>query len=201
MIGSMEKTGAVYTIRVEGTVYGPVELETLGEWAREGRVLPETIIHDTSSEFRFRADEHPFLREEMAKFVPVPPPVPPTQAGPIPNPYTPQGQAQRPIGQATATRATVAQANNKIAAGICAILLGGLGIHKFILGYTGEGIIMLMLTLFGIPLWIMLAAMGLPFLFPPAIMALIGTIEGIIYLSKSDQDFVDTYVRQKKGWF
>ena len=31
---------------------------------------------------------------------------------------------------------------NKIAAGICGILLGSLGIHKFILGYSKEGLIM-----------------------------------------------------------
>lgn len=31
--------------------------------------------------------------------------------------------------------------SKKIAAGICGILLGGLGIHKFILGYSTEGII------------------------------------------------------------
>ena len=38
----------------------------------------------------------------------------------------------------------------EIAAGICGILLGGLGIHKFILGYTTEGVIMLVTYLVGI---------------------------------------------------
>jgi hypothetical protein len=32
-------------------------------------------------------------------------------------------------------------------------------------------------------------------------MALIGLIEGIIYLSKSDADFVQTYVRNRREWF
>jgi len=33
------------------------------------------------------------------------------------------------------------------------------------------------------------------------IMGIIGLIEGIIYLTKSDEDFVKTYVENKKGWF
>jgi TM2 domain-containing membrane protein YozV len=39
------------------------------------------------------------------------------------------------------------QQNQKMAAGICAILLGALGVHKFILGYTTEGVIMLLVSL------------------------------------------------------
>ena len=74
-------------------------------------------------------------------------------------------------------------ADKKIIVGICAILLGGFGVHKFILGYTNEGIIQLVLGLcFGIG-------------------GIIGIIEGIIYLTKSDEEFVRTYVHGKKGWF
>ena len=79
-------------------------------------------------------------------------------------------------------------AEKKIAAGICGILLGWLGIHKFILGYTKEGVIMLLITVLTLS---MLA-------FIPGI---IGLIEGIIYLTKSDEDFAATYVNAKKGWF
>ncbi len=32
-------------------------------------------------------------------------------------------------------------------------------------------------------------------------MGLIGLVEGIIYLSKSDEDFYETYVVEKRGWF
>ena len=73
-------------------------------------------------------------------------------------------------------------AEKKIVAGILGILLGGLGIHKFYLGYTKEGIIQLILGFF-------------------CIGSIIGLIEGIIYLTKSDEDFVATYVNAKKGWF
>jgi TM2 domain-containing membrane protein YozV len=81
-----------------------------------------------------------------------------------------------------------AGADKKIAAGVCGILLGALGIHKFILGYTKEGIIMLLVTIL---------TLG----FGGFIMGIIGLIEGILYLTKSDADFVATYVTGKKGWF
>ncbi len=79
-------------------------------------------------------------------------------------------------------------AEKKIAAGVCGILLGALGIHKFILGYTIQGVIMLLVTIL---------TLG----FGGFIMGLIGLIEGIIYLTKSDADFVATYVTGKRGWF
>lgn len=84
-----------------------------------------------------------------------------------------------------------AGAEKKIAAGICGILLGWLGIHKFVLGYTKEGVIMLLLGTVGI----LLLGLG------PMISGIIGLIEGIMYLTKSDEEFVATYVNGKKGWF
>ncbi|NEQ28833.1 MAG: TM2 domain-containing protein [Microcoleus sp. SIO2G3] len=78
--------------------------------------------------------------------------------------------------------------DKKIAAGICGILLGAFGIHKFILGYQTEGLIMLLVT-------VLTCGIG------GAVMGIIGLIEGIIYLSKSPQDFVAEYVMKKKGWF
>ena len=39
--------------------------------------------------------------------------------------------------------------NKRVIAGITGILLGGLGVHKFILGYTNEGIIQIVLSLSG----------------------------------------------------
>ena len=77
-----------------------------------------------------------------------------------------------------------AGADKKLVAGICGILVGGFGIHKFILGYTTEGIIQIVITL-------VTCGVG----------SIIGLIEGIIYLTKSDEDFVRTYIQNKKGWF
>lgn len=32
-------------------------------------------------------------------------------------------------------------------------------------------------------------------------MGVIGLVEGIIYLTKSDEEFLQTYMLHKKGWF
>lgn len=78
--------------------------------------------------------------------------------------------------------------NKRVAAGVCGILLGSLGVHKFILGYTKEGVIMLLIT-------VLTCGIG------SAATGLIGLIEGIMYLVKSDAEFEEIYVRNKKGWF
>lgn len=79
-------------------------------------------------------------------------------------------------------------ANKKIAAGICGIMVGAFGVHKFILGYQTEGVIMLLVSL--------LSCGMLAF-----VMSIIGIVEGIMYLTKSDEEFVRTYVEGRKGWF
>jgi TM2 domain-containing membrane protein YozV len=79
-------------------------------------------------------------------------------------------------------------ADKKVAAGILGILVGGLGIHKFVLGYTTEGLIMLLGTV------LTCGIAGI--VFTP-----IGLVEGILYLVKSDEDFVKTYIQNKRGWF
>lgn len=83
-------------------------------------------------------------------------------------------------------------ADKKIIAGVLGIVLGALGVHKFVLGYTKEGIIMLVVTL---------VVGGITLGFGMSIMAIVGLIEGIIYLTKSDAEFVATYVTGKRGWF
>lgn len=91
-----------------------------------------------------------------------------------------------------------AGADKKIAAGICGIILGGFGIHKFILGYQQEGFILLGVYLVAIILMIVTCGMAAPLVMVPSI---IGIIEGIMYLTKSDEEFVQTYVIGKKPWF
>jgi TM2 domain-containing membrane protein YozV len=75
-------------------------------------------------------------------------------------------------------------ADKKIAAGLCGILLGGFGVHRFILGDTTGGLIRIGIS-------IVTCGLG----------GVIGFIEGILYLTKSDEDFVQTYLVEKKGWF
>ena len=79
---------------------------------------------------------------------------------------------------------TPAGAEKKLLAGLLGILLGWTGAHKFVLGYTKEGIIQLVVSL---------VTCGF--------FGIVGLIEGIIYLTKSDEEFVATYITNKKGWF
>jgi len=82
--------------------------------------------------------------------------------------------------------------NKKVLAGILAILVGGLGVHRFILGSNKEGIILLLCTLV-----LGIFTCGLA----NGIVWIITLIEGIIYLTKSDEEFYQTYQVNKKPWF
>lgn len=75
-------------------------------------------------------------------------------------------------------------APNKLVVALLAIFLGGLGIHKFMLGNSTAGIIQIVVT-------VVTCGLG----------GIIGFIEGIIYLMKSDEEFHQIYVVEKKAWF
>lgn len=153
-----------------------------------------------------------------------PPPTPPPAPGwaPPPDPAMYPGGWQQP--PTLPPGADWGFKDRKIAAGICGIMFGSLGVHKFILGYIKEGVIMAVLTvgsslLFFVSMFIpaivgaggsdsatgasvaaIFVIWGIAWL---AIMAMgiIGLIEGIIYLTKPDYDFVMTYGVRHKGWF
>jgi TM2 domain-containing membrane protein YozV len=81
---------------------------------------------------------------------------------------------------------------DRIVAGLLGIFLGSLGIHKFYLGYRNEGLIMLLISIVGGCVTFTLASW---------VMWVIGLIEGIMYLTKSQREFEQTYVYNRKGWF
>ncbi|HEX5271477.1 MAG TPA: TM2 domain-containing protein, partial [Gemmataceae bacterium] len=99
--------------------------------------------------------------------------------------YCPECDALQPDERDPA----LTEANSKkVAAGLCGVLIGGLGVHKFILGYTTAGVIMLLVTL-------LTCGVAYP------ITHIIGMVEGIIYLTKSDEEFRRIYMEGKKEWF
>ena len=69
----------------------------------------------------------------------------------------------------------------KIIAAVLAILLGSFGLHKFYLGYVVAGVIQLVLSFF----------LG--------IGGIIGLIEGILYLLKTDDEFESAYINGDKS--
>jgi TM2 domain-containing membrane protein YozV len=72
--------------------------------------------------------------------------------------------------------------NKKIVAGILGIVLNGFGAHRFYLGDTQGGIIRLLLTCV-------------------CVGSIISLVEGIMYLTKTDEQFYQEYIVQKKPWF
>jgi TM2 domain-containing membrane protein YozV len=151
----------------DGQQYGPVTVEQLRAWIAENRANAQTLVQPDGTQDWKPLGSLPEFAADLK-----PPPlsaiVPPTITPP---PYTPTPRA-----------------DDKIAAGICGILLGSLGVHKFILGYTGAGLVMLLVTL-------LTCGLASP------VMHIIGLIEGIIYLCKTDEEFVRLYVDGRKEWF
>lgn len=115
-------------------------------------------------------------------------------------PYGQQHYGQQPYGApqqpfASAPYAPPSQpvvTKDHVAAGLLAIFLGVFGVHKFYLGYNTAGFIMLAVTILGSIFTFGLAA---------GVMWVIGLIEGIIYLVKSQSEFDTVYVANKKEWF
>ena len=75
------------------------------------------------------------------------------------------------------------QESKRIVCGVCGILLGGLGVHRFLLDDAKGGVIRILLS------------------FCVGLGSLIGLIEGIMYLTKSDEEFIREYQVGKKAWF
>lgn len=100
----------------------------------------------------------------------------------------------QPYGQPYQQPYAQAAPNTKdhVAAGLLAIFLGSLGIHKFYLGYNTPGFIMLAVTIVGSIFSLGLAGLA---------MVVISIVEGVLYLSKSQTEFEQIYVFNKKEWF
>lgn len=98
----------------------------------------------------------------------------------------PAGATGQPGGNLS-TYGPVAGAKNRTTAGLFALLLGTVGAHKFYLGHTGLGILFLA--------GLLLCGVGLIATIP------ISLIEGIIYLTKSDAEFEEVYVKGRKAFF
>jgi TM2 domain-containing membrane protein YozV len=151
---------------VDGRQYGPASVEDLNRYIADNRVNAQTLIKaEGSSEWKAIGLFPEFACKLKS--------VPPLSLPPV-------------IGPESTTNAV--RSSNKIAAGICGVLLGTFGIHKFILGYTRAGLIMLLVSVLSC------------FILSP-IVSIVGIIEGIVYLCKSDEEFARTYVDGEKEWF
>lgn len=114
----------------------------------------------------------------------------------VPLPTATAGGPIPPIAQIPGNPPYREFVDKKLAAGICGIVLGAFGVHKFILGLNNPAIIMLAVSIGGA---IIGSCLVVPLLATLA-MQVIGLIEGIMYLTKSDEEFYQTYGVQKKEW-
>ena len=172
---------AEYYASINGQQQGPFPGQEL---TSRGARADSLVWTEGMPEWR-RADAVP----ELAGFFhAAPPPPPPAYPAPRQTSYSGPTMAP-PVPYYGPTVPTYNPANsNRVAAGVCGILLGALGVHKFILGMKTPGLIMLLVSVLtcGFGAWV---------------MGVIGLIEGIIYLTKSDAEFHQTYVVEKRAWF
>ena len=104
--------------------------------------------------------------------------------------FVARGRRAEAIYPAAALSSSASGPKSRLVASLLAILLGGFGLHKFYLGYKKEGVIHILAT---IP--------GMLLIVPPIIIAIVSLVEGVIYLSMSDEDFYRTHVEGEKPWF
>lgn len=107
-------------IGTDGLQYGPVTDEQLSDWITQGRVNVATLVQQEGT-----TDWKPLGQFPQFANLVVIPVAPPTIAGVQPN----------------------SEQKSKLIAGLLGIFLGGLGIHRFYLGYTGIGVAQIAVTL------------------------------------------------------
>jgi TM2 domain-containing membrane protein YozV len=159
----------------DGELYGPVSLDELRKWIKEGRVSASSRIIDPITGHAVMASSIAELAADFAAATqPAPvqpngpygsnPPSGPSaqspyaqpgpgasspygQPGPAPGvgPYS-QPPGQNPMVNAPYGAPVGYQPKSKIIAGLLALFLGSLGIHRFYLGHNNIGVAMLLIT-------------------------------------------------------
>ncbi|MBX3115646.1 MAG: NINE protein [Fimbriimonadaceae bacterium] len=146
-------------IASDGNQYGPVDLSTIQQWIQEGRIVADTVILDGVTGNRGPASQFPLIAPHLHQGAP------PTmyqpqvinqvhqpgahypgggayQQGQYSQPPNPYAQYPRPGMQAYNPNA-----KQKVPAALLAFFLGSFGAHKFYLGHTTLGIVMLLVTI------------------------------------------------------
>lgn len=187
-----------FVIGNDGQRYGPADVDSLVQWAREGRLIPETILVESGTEVQRRADTIVALsavfsafdarrvalergeaqtlpargaRREAGRDA--------AQGGERPAPPVSLGFGLLPLER----ELPVVGSKSRVVAGLLGIFLGALGIHRFYLGYTGIGLLMLLITVAGgAATFVCMPGSGCGF------VALWGFIEGVLCLCGSMRD-------------
>lgn len=184
-----------FVIGEDGSRYGPADIDTLVEWTRQGRILDSTILIERGTERELLARSITAIAAELHRRSGRPGPVVierddavPSEAPTLPRPGqgAETGAAPSPppvpptLNYAKHVRVS---SRSRVTAGLLGIFLGSLGVHRFYLGYTGVGLIMLLLSLsLGTASILCVPGAGCGF------VGLWGFIEGIVCLSGGMRD-------------
>jgi hypothetical protein len=150
-------------IAADGNSYGPVDVDTLKLWCFEGRVTMTTTLLEATTGRVLMAADVPQLRDVLAT-IPSGPAAASGQGMIRQDPYQ-QGGALTPTSNQPpayysqygtqiktspymGAPASGVGAKSKSTAVVLALSLGGIGAHRFYLGYTSIGSAMLLLGLF-----------------------------------------------------
>jgi len=121
----------------DGETFGPVPKSELDEWVSEGRLTADTqILRDGADQWQWATDEYPQLAELEA---------PAVQTAPNPFDFSAvDTAAPRKSGPKSSSKMSD---KSKVTAGLLGIFLGAWGVHRFYLGFTGIGVIQIVVTL------------------------------------------------------
>lgn len=154
-----------FVIGTDGRRYGPADVDTLVQWAREGRIIASTMLIERGTDRQLRADCLTAIAVVLERLSGGKPAVviergeagaahwqPATQtAQPMPARQAagayPAPPPSEPIVQPAYAPVRRIGPKSKIVAGLLGLFLGGLGAHRFYLGYTSIGIVQLILTI------------------------------------------------------
>jgi len=166
-----------FVVAQDGSRYGPADVDTLVLWAREGRLVAETTLIERGTDRQVRACDLPALSTILGAPAPSQPGVR-IERDPYPTATHPGYRQPHAAGATPPMQFPAAMQyahgrrlshRSKIVAGILGLIFGWLGVHRFYLGYTGIGLIQLLLSCTGIS-------------------AIWGFVEGIIILTGGMQD-------------
>lgn len=138
-------------VGADGKRYGPADVPTLLRWVQEGRLVAGTVLVDAATNESLSAVSIPELR--AAFFEPGSRGAP---AGGATNLEATQTAYRPPTGEPTpptglqplqAALSEPLSERSKVTAGLLGIFLGGFGAHRFYLGYTGIGVLMIFATI------------------------------------------------------
>lgn len=151
-----------FVIGEDGNRYGPADIDTLVQWTREGRLTAETILIERGTERQTTAGSLTAIAAELRRQGGPPAAVtierddagPGAEAPTLTQPGSPASPqiptlpgVPPPLPPVMGYAKPQVSSRSKIAAGLLGIFLGGLGVHRFYLGYHGIGLLMLCLSL------------------------------------------------------